>query len=166
MKKVLAFIDALSIWTGKASSWLVFVVSILICYEVTSRFVFRHATLWVTESVVFGCGLSYVLGAAWTLKENRHVKIDMIYDRLSPRQRSIMDSITFVFFATYLGFLLWSSSIYAWRSLLVRETSGSAWDPPIYPIKIALVFSIALLLLQGLAKFIRDLRRAINGTEL
>ena len=126
MKKILSFIDALSIWTGKTSSWLIFIVVFLIIYEVVSRYIFHHPTLWVTESVVFGCGVSYVLGAAWTLQDNRHVKIDMIYDRLTSRRRAIIDSITFIFFALYLGFLLWATTKYAWHSVCLRETSGSA----------------------------------------
>jgi TRAP-type mannitol/chloroaromatic compound transport system permease small subunit len=166
MKKILSFIDALSIWTGKTSSWLIFIVVFFIIYEVLSRYVFHHPTLWVTESVVFGCGLSYVLAAAWALQDNRHVKIDMIYDRLTSRRRAIIDSITFVFFALYLGVFLWASAKYAWHSVLLRETSGSAWDPVIYPIKMALPIGVALLLLQGIAKFIRDLHRAIKGTEI
>jgi TRAP-type mannitol/chloroaromatic compound transport system permease small subunit len=48
----------------------------------------------------------------------------------------------------------------------VRETSGSAWDPPVYPLKVALAFGVALLLLQGIAKFIRDLHLAVKGKEL
>jgi len=166
MKKILSFIDALSIWTGKTSSWLIFIVVFFIIYEVLSRYLFHHPTLWVTESVVFGCGLSYVLGAAWALQDNRHVKIDLIYDRLNSRQRAIMDSITFIFFVLYLGVLLWATGKYAWHSVLLRETSGSAWDPVIYPIKMSLPIGIGLLLLQGIAKFIRDLHRAMKGTEL
>jgi TRAP-type mannitol/chloroaromatic compound transport system permease small subunit len=60
----------------------------------------------------------------------------------------------------------WAAANYAWRSILVGETAGSAWDPPVYPIKMALAIGVALLLLQGMAKFIRDLHLAIKGCEL
>jgi TRAP-type mannitol/chloroaromatic compound transport system permease small subunit len=130
------------------------------------RYVFHLPTLWVSESMVFGAGLTYVLGAAWALQDNRHVKIDLIYGRLTLRQRAIIDSITFVFFALYMGVFLWATSVYARRSLSVLETSGSAWDPPVYPIKLALMFGVILLLLQGIAKFIRDLHYAIKGNSL
>ncbi len=166
MKKLLSLIDALSIWSGKAASWLIILVIGFIIYEILMRYVFRLPTLWVSESMVFGSGLTYVLGAAWALQDNRHVKIDLIYGRLTPRQRAVIDSITFVFFALYLGVFLWATTEYAHRSVLVRETSGSAWDPPVYPIKVALALGIALLLLQGIAKFIRDLHFAIKGNKL
>jgi TRAP-type mannitol/chloroaromatic compound transport system permease small subunit len=166
MIRLLSIIDAISIWTGKAVSWLVLFVVGFIIYEILMRYVFRLPTLWVSESMVFGCGLTYVLGAAWALQDNRHVKIDMVYGRLSARQRAIIDSITFGFFALYLGVFLWATTNYAWRSILVRETAGSAWDPPVYPIKVALAVGVFLLLLQGIAKFIRDLHLAIRGREL
>ncbi|MCG7852078.1 MAG: TRAP transporter small permease subunit [Methanosarcinaceae archaeon] len=165
MKKLLAIIDALSIWTGKAASWLVLIVVVFVVYEILMRYVFHLPTLWVSESMVFGCGITYVLGAAWALQDNRHVKIDLIYGRLTSRQRAIIDSITFVFFVLYLSVFLWATAKYTWQSVLVRETTGSAWDPPVYPIKVALVIGVLLLLLQGTAKFIRDLHLSIKGGD-
>ena len=166
MKRLVCAIDAISIWSGKAAGWLIFIVVGFIIYEIMMRYVFHLPTLWVSESMVFGSGLAYVLGAAWALQENRHVKIDLIYGHLTPRRRAVIDSITFVFFALYLGVFLWATTEYALRSVTVHETSGSAWDPPVYPIKLALLVGVVMLLLQGIAKFIRDLHFAIKGSEL
>ena len=166
MRRLLCAIDAISIWSGKAAGWLIFIVVGFIIYEIMMRYVFHLPTLWVSESMVFGSGLAYVLGAAWALQDNRHVKIDLIYGHLTPRRRAVIDSITFVFFALYLGVFLWATTEYALRSVAVHETSGSAWDPPIYPIKLALLVGVGMLLLQGIAKFIRDLHFAIKGSEL
>ena len=166
MRKLLSMVDAVSTWSGKAASWLILIVVGFIIYEILMRYVFHLPTLWVSESMVFGSGLTYVLGAAWALKDNRHVKIDLLYGRLNLRQRAVIDSFTFVFFALYLGVFLWAVSEYTWRSVAVRETSGSAWDPPVYPIKLALVTGVVLLLLQGIAKFIRDLYFAVKGHQL
>lgn len=166
MRKLTLIIDAISIWTGKAISWLIFFVVIFVLYEILMRYVFHRPTLWVSESMVFGSGLTYVLGAAWALQDNRHVKIDMIYGRLSLRRRAMVDSATFAFFALYLGVFFWATSNFAWRSILVRETASSAWDPPVYPIKVALALGVFLLLLQGIAKFIRDFHLAVTGKKL
>jgi TRAP-type mannitol/chloroaromatic compound transport system permease small subunit len=166
MKKLLSTIDTVSIFAGKAVSWLSVVIIAAVIYEIVMRYVFNLPTLWASEIMVFGCGLIYVLGAAWALQEHRHVKIDLIYSRLSKRQRAVIDSITFSFFSLYLGVLLWAAAKYANRSIGLLETSGSAWDPPVYPIKAALVVGIVLLLMQGTAKFIRDLHMAVKGKEL
>ena len=116
MKKLLSVIDAISIWSGKAAGWLILLVVGFIIYEILMRYVFHLPTLWVSESMVFGAGLTYVLGAAWALQDNRHVKIDLIYGRLTPRQRAVIDSITFVFFALYLGVFSWATAEFARRS--------------------------------------------------
>lgn len=166
MKKLITAIDTLSIFAGKAISWITIVVIVTVIYEIIMRYALNLPTLWASEVMVFGCGALYVLGSAWALQEHRHVKIDVIYGRLSKRQRAVIDSITFVFFALYISVLIWASAKYALRSLQLLETTGSAWDPPVYPLKVALVVGAVLLLLQGIAKFIRDLHLAVKGSEL
>ncbi len=166
MKKLVLAIDAISIFAGKAASWLTAVVILAVSYEIAMRYVFNRPTFWSSEIIVFGCGVLYALGAAWALQDNRHVKIDMIYGHLSPRKRAVVDSITFIFFALYMFVFLWASGKYALRSIELLETSGTAWDPPVYPIKISLVLGVFLLILQGVAKFIRDLHLAVKGVEL
>jgi TRAP-type mannitol/chloroaromatic compound transport system permease small subunit len=166
MNLFLRIIDGISVWTGKLISWVVLIVVVFVIYEIIMRHFFHLPTLWVSESMVFGCGVTYVLGAAWALKENRHVRIDLVYGRLNPRQRAVMDAVTFAFFALYLSVFLWATTKYAWRSVLLGETSGSPWNPPVYPIKVALAVGVTLLILQGIAKFVRDLHFAITGREL
>ncbi len=156
-------IDRLVIGTGKLFSVLTLLVVFVVVTEIVMRYVFHAPTLWASESMVFGCGLVYVMGAAWTAHDGRHLKIELIYGRLSARGRAIADVVSFVFFALYLGMMLWASARYAWDSLEISETSGSPWNPPVYPFKIALVAGIFLLLLQGVGKLIRDLHLAIRG---
>jgi TRAP-type mannitol/chloroaromatic compound transport system permease small subunit len=85
---------------------------------------------------------------------------------LTPRPRAVIDSFTFIFFFFYMIVFLWATTEYARRAVSVLETSGSAWDPPVYPIKLALAAGVLLLLLQGIAKFIRDLHFAVKGNKL
>ena len=166
MKKIVSIIDGISRWTGKAVSFVMFLVVAIVCYEVSMRYLFHRPTVWASEAIVFCCAFVYVLGAAWTLLDNRHVKIDMVWEKLSPRGRRIIDSITFLFFAFYMGMMLWVGSRFAWESLQLRETSGTPWDPPVYPVKIAFVAGILLLIGQGVSRLIRDLYFAIKGKEL
>ena len=89
--------------------------------------------------------------------EDRHVRIDMLYHRLSPKQRALIDCLTYPFFILYIAVMLWASLNYAWESFQVRETTMSPWNPPIYPMKIVMTLGLILLLLQGTVKFLRDL---------
>lgn len=165
MKRLLSLIDWISTWSGKATSWLAIAVIFVVVYEIIMRYVFRRPTLWANEAMIFLCAILYVIGGAWTLLEKRHVKIDFVYEKFTPRQRAIFDVLTFFFFALYMGMMLWATSKYAWESIQLAERSGSPWNPPVYPIKIALALGVLLILLQGIANLIRDLHLAIKGTQ-
>ena len=156
-------IDRLVTWMGKLFSVVTLLVVFVVVTEIVMRYLFHAPTLWASESMVFGCALVYVMGAAGTAHEGRHGKIELLYGRLSARGRVIADVCSFLFFALYLGMLFWASIQYALDSLSVGETSGSPWDPPVYPFKIALAVGILLLLLQGAGKLVKDLRFAIGG---
>ena len=166
MKRLLAGIDNVSRVVGKGISFIMFPIVAIVCYEVVMRYVFHRPTIWASECMVYGCAFLYVWGAAWTMLDNRHVKIDMVYEKLSPRGQRILDIITFSFFALYMGMMLWVGMKYALGSIKLLETSGTPWDPPVYPVKSAFVIGVAMLILQGSAKFIRDIYFIIKGTEL
>lgn len=166
MRRILGLIDRISTWMGKIVSVLTLFVALAIVYEIVVRHLFHKPTVWAAESTVFACGLVYLLGGAWTLLEDKHVRIDMIYARISPRHRAAIDCVTYLFFALYLVVMLHATAIYAYESVEVRETTMSPWDPPIYPLKVAMALALALLILQGTAKFIRDLYFFVTGKTL
>lgn len=166
MRRLLSIIDKISIWTGKGISFMMLFVVAIVCHEVIFRYFFHRPTVWASEAIVYFCGFVYVLGAAWTMAENRHVKIDTIFEKLPPRGQRILNCVTFIFFALYMVMMIWVGSQFAWNSLKIHETSGTPWNPPVYPVKIAFVVGVAMLLLQGIAKFIRDIYFIITGKEL
>ena len=115
--------------------------------------------------MIFSCAILYVLGGAWGSKDKSHVKIDFLYEKLSTRGKAIIDSITFIFFLSYMTMMAWATSKYALDSVKYLETSGSAWNPPIYPIKIALAIGVILILSQGIVDFIKNLTVIIKGSS-
>ena len=157
MQKILSVVDTLSAWSGKATSFCCGFMVLAINYEVNMRYVFNTPTLWVTESVVFAGALLYVVAGAWTMLKGQHIRVDFIYEKFSAKNRAVLDVISYFFFLIYICGILWASSIYAMDSIKLLEKTGSPWNPPVYPFKAALVFGIILILLQGTAKFIRDL---------
>lgn len=165
MKRFLAIVDGVNAKLGKITSFVMIPTLFCIYYEVISRYVFGKPTLWASELMVYFCAILYILGAAWTLQVGRHVKIDMLYSRVSPRGQRLLDVLTFPFFTLYMGLLLWVGFRFAMESTLIRETSGTPWDPPIYPIKILFFMGALMLLMQGVAKLIRDLHFLATGKE-
>jgi len=157
MKRFLSFIDKVNAWVGRVSSLFVIVLTFLFVYEVVLRYVFRKPTIWSHEltSMIFGAYI--ILGGAYTLYNKAHVNMDLIYIKLSSRARAFLDIITFWMFALFCITLLWKSGETAWRAIMTSQHSSSIWSPPVYPIKLVLPIGTLMLLLQGIAKFIRDI---------
>ena len=130
MKKFVTAIDKISTWIGKATSYLMIPAVSIVIIEITMRYILHRPTLWATESMLFACGFLYILGGAWTLFEKRHVKIDLIWEKLSLRKRAILDCVTFIFFALYMLLMIWVASKFAWQSIGMLEGSGTPWNPP------------------------------------
>jgi TRAP-type mannitol/chloroaromatic compound transport system permease small subunit len=93
------------------------------------------------------------------------VNVDILYHRFTPRTRAVIDLFTWLLFFYFCGLLLVKGWEMAWDSFQVRETEPTSFAPPVYPIKMTIPLGALLILLQGLAKFIRDLNLAITGKE-
>jgi TRAP-type mannitol/chloroaromatic compound transport system permease small subunit len=166
VKKILSLIDGANTWIGKATSILSLVVAFIITYEIFMREVLVKPTTWVAEGTVFGCGLIYLLGGAWTLKQDGHVRVDMLYHGLTKRAKAIIDCVTYFAFLLYIVVMIWAAWQYMEQSVAVRETTMSPWNPAIWPFKIALVAALLMVLLQQTVKFIRDLYFVVKGEDL
>lgn len=166
MKKALDVIDSISTWTARAVSVLSLLTALFIVYEIVAREILAKPTVWAAEATVFACGLLYLLGGAWTLLCDGHVRVDVLHARFSPRTKAIVETITFIPFALYITMMLWATTKYAWQSIELLETTMTPWDPPIYPIKVAMVIALVMLLLQQAAKVARDLHFIFKGEQL
>ena len=98
-----------------------------------------------------------MLGGGYVFLHEGHVRLDALYERFTPRVKAILDLITFIFFFIFCGVLIWKGWLMGWDSLMMLERTQSAFAPPLYPIKLVIPVGAGLLILQGLAKFIRDL---------
>ncbi len=166
MRKVLALIDSTNTWIGKVVSILSLAVAFIITYEIVMRQYFLKPTVWVAEGTVFGCGLLYMLGGAWTLRQDHHVRVDVFYHGLSQRGKAIVDCITYFAFLLYIAVMIWAFWFYVAESVRLRETTMSPWDPPIWPFKVAFLVSLVMLLFQQTAKFVRNCYFVVKGEEL
>lgn len=163
MARVLSVIDAISIWSGNLVSAINPIVVVLVVYEIIRRFVFNAPTIWANEATVYLSALAYLLGGAYSYYYKAHVRVDILYAQCPPRTRALLDVITFFFTFVYLGALIWIGSVYALESIKVLEKTGSPWNPPVYPLKVAIPLGAALLLLQSVANFVRDLTFLVRG---
>ena len=150
-------VDRINSWVGRFFALSIFVVVLAVLYEVFARTTFGQATIWSNETTIYLSAAAYVIGGGYALAHRRHVRIDVIFDRLSERTRARLDLFTFVFFFIYVGALIWVGSTLAWTSFLQGEGTGTPWNPRIWPVKFAIPIAGVLLLVQGISNLLRDL---------
>lgn len=156
MARLFTAIDAVNEWTGRIVGFqIVFIVGVVV-YEIVARSLFSKPTLWANETMVYVTAMAYLLGGGYALLYRRHVIVDVLYQRLSSRTRGRLDLVTFLFFVFYMLTLIWVGWVFAWDSVQLRETAGTPWNPPIYPVKLSIPLAGGLVLLQGLANVLRD----------
>ena len=142
---------------GSLWGYSILLVTASVLYEVVARSLFDHPTIWSNETVIYVSAVTYLLGGAYAHQHYRHVRIDLVYDQLGPKARARLDLVTFVFFLLYTGALLWVGSRMAWDSFNQGETTGTPWNPLIWPVKMAIPLAGFLLLLQGVANLLREI---------
>jgi len=166
LSRIFHAIDQTNEWIGRIAALLMVPIILLVCFDVTMRYALNMPTNWAHELSYFIFGTIWILGGAYALKNENHVKMEIFYKRLSPRGRSILDLITAPIFFLFVSILIWKGGEFAWSSVSRLEHSNSFWSPPIYPVKIMIPLGGSLLFLQGLVKFIRDMVRAMAGREI
>lgn len=161
-------IDKTSQVVGRAASFLIAVIIISVAYDVFARYMFNNPTSWsYVLSYILGSSV-IALGAAYVHLHNANVRIDLLYDRLSQKGKHVLDAIfTVLFFFPYIGVINYIFIQDALYSVRIREVSHETiWYAPLYPFKIILAIGVILLLIQGVANFIRDVTFLKTGERL
>lgn len=165
LKKCLRAIDLLNKWVAQTVSWIVVIIIATTIYEVIMRYIFNAPTDWVFEFNYLIHGPYFLLLGAYTYAINGHVSVDIVHGRLSPRAKAIVDLFTMPLFFFFILMMFIFGGQFALNSLSFHETLSSAWAPPIYPVKFIIPIAAFLLLLQGIARYIRNIHLAITGRE-
>ena len=111
-------------------------------------------------------GMQYILVGGYCLRENAHVRVDVLYLRLSRRGKAMADVATSFFFFVFVVALMISGWIFFYDSFAVKEVSFTEWSIAYWPIKFALPLGALLLILQGIAGLIADIKTLINPASL
>ena len=165
MAATIVAIDTFSLWTGRAISWLLVPLMVVIVYEVVSRYFFTAPTVWAYDLSRMFYGAMFVLGAAYALSKGVHIRSDFIYRHWSVRTQGRVDTALFLicYFPTMLIFLYWSSD-WAWTSVSRGERgTDTAFMPLLGPVKSCVPIGIALLLIQGVSELLKAVHAARKG---
>jgi len=158
MDRVARCIDQLNEWIGRAVAWCTLAMVLVTFAVVVLRYGFGIGSIALQESITYFHALVFMLGAAYTLKHDAHVRVDVFYHRYSARHRALVDIAgTLLFLFPVSAFLFFTSLDYvaeAWRvQESSREPGGLPW---VYLLKTIIPVAAMLLALQGLALLLRS----------
>jgi TRAP-type mannitol/chloroaromatic compound transport system permease small subunit len=165
LDRVLTGIDCINDWVGRLISYLAILMVLSVSYEVVARYLFNRPTLWSMEINQYILCWYTALAGGYILLNKSHVNVDIIFAFLKPRTQALLNILTSVFFFSFIGILIWKSGAMAWEAWEYWEKSESLLAFPLFPVKVAVPVGGGLLLLQGIAKLIRDIRTLRTGAE-
>jgi len=157
MQKLLLTIDKVSTFVGQFFSWLIVALTLMISWEVFSRYMLDNPHPWAFDVMIMMYGTLFMMAGAYTLSKGGHVRGDVLYGFFEPRTQATIDLILYiVFFLPGVFALTYAGYFYAAESWAVNEHSNvTAEGPPIYPFKTMLPLAGAFLLAQGIVEIIR-----------
>ena len=134
-------------------------------FIVVMRYVFNEGSIALQESVVYMHALVFMLGAAYTLQKNEHVRVDIFYRKMSPRIKALINILgILILLLPVCGFIFWSSWEYVLDAWELKEGSREAGGLPwLYLLKSSILIMSALLILQGIAELLKNLLRIIQS---
>lgn len=154
-------LDRLNTTIGKAASWLTLAMVVVTFVVVVLRYVFDIGFIWLQESVIWMHAVVFMLGAAYTLGEGDHVRVDVFYRNMSRKRQAWVDLIgVLVFLLPLCLFLAWNSVEFVTQSWSIGESSREPGGLPFpfYPIlKTVILLMPITVALQGLSLFLRSL---------
>ena len=157
--KILNWIDAIGEWSGLVVRWLGLMLSLVVIWEVVSRYLFNKPTIWAFDTAMMLTSIMFLLGGAYVLKLGAHIQVDVIYDLLPFKLRRVIDIVFYVvFFFPFCLVMVWYGAKATHMSWVAEEISNSSqWGETIWWWKGMIPLSFLLLTLQGIAEFVRVL---------
>lgn len=153
------FLDAFSIRVGHAVSWLTLLMVLVTFVIVVMRYVLDTGLIWLQESLTWMHAAVFMLGAAYTLQQEEHVRVDIFYRKMSEQQRAWVNLLgVLVFIFPMCAFFVYESIDYVAASWSLREVSrnsGGLSYPAVPLLKSILVIMPVAVALQGLALLLR-----------
>ena len=157
VQRFLLFADHVSTWAGKATAWLILVLTVAVCIEVFKRYLLNAPTAWAFDADYMLYGTLFMLCGAYTLAQDAHVRGDFLYSSMKPRLQAGLDlALYIVFFLPGIVALSYAGWDFAHASWVIDEhVNDTANGPSVYEFKTVIPIAGTLVLLQGLAEIIR-----------
>lgn len=159
MQKIVRYIDRINDVIGRSISWLTLLMVIITFLVVVLRYVFSSGWIAMQESIIYMHSIVFMLGVAFTLKQNGHVRVDIFYERMGPRSRAWVDLLGAVFllipFCLFIILISWNYVSLSWSLLEGSRDAGGL--PAVFLLKTTIPVMAMLLMLQGVAQGLRSI---------
>jgi TRAP-type mannitol/chloroaromatic compound transport system permease small subunit len=162
-------IDRLTGGIGRAASWLTLAMVLIGAFNAIARYLGRYLGVHLSSNAYLELqwylfSLTFLLGAAFVLREDAHVRVDVLYSRVTERTRSIINILgTLLLLVPFSIFVIWVSSPVIRSSWRIREMSPDPGGLPRYPLKAMILVCFALLLLQAVSQLIKEVHSLRYG---
>ena len=169
MRRLAVFVrivDRMNMRIAKVLGFLVIPLAAVLLYGVIMRYMFLRPIHWEGDIAWSLFVVFSVLAGPYVLRKDGHVRLDVLYGRLNPKRRAVLDALTFPFFLFLMVLFAWFAIKKAcWSVSIMEKNPMSFFHGPIYPARICLAVASVLLILQGIAEFIGSIAR-ITGHEI
>lgn len=162
--KLQLFLEKIILYCGQAISWLTLLMVIITFAIVILRYAFDTGWIAIQESVTYLHAINFMMGAAFTLQRDKHVRVDIFYQSFSDKHKALVDILgTILLLFPVSGFILWVSWDYVLASWTIKESSGEAGGLPwLYLLKTLLLIMPSLMIIQGTAWLIKLIPTALG----
>ena len=159
MQKTIRLIDRMNDMIGRSISWLTVLMVIVTFLVVVLRYVFSSGWIAMQESIIYLHSIVFMLGIAYTLKLNGHVRVDIFYERMTPRSRAWVDLLGVIFLlipiCLFIIVISWNYVSLSWSLLESSRDAGGL--PAVFLLKTTIPVMALLLMLQGVAQGLRSI---------
>jgi TRAP-type mannitol/chloroaromatic compound transport system permease small subunit len=165
IRSYVRFMDRLADVIGEFAKYLIYVMIIVLLYDVISDKAFSQVQNWTVETAQFTLAAFYFLAGPKTLKDDTHVRLDLVYATFTERGKAWIDMITVWIVIFYLSIMLWGATSSLKYSWMTKQKLPSLWAPSLVPIKVLMVVCIVLMILQCISIFFKDVAK-VRGKVL
>lgn len=168
LQPIINVLNTINESVGKLTAWLTSLLVVFMCIDVVRRYLFNKTAVWITEMEWHIFALIFLLAAGFTLKHDKHVRVDLFYAKFSPKQKAWVNFIgTLVFLIPWCLIIIVASYQYAYNAYAINEASPDPGGLPArYIIKFAITLGFSLLLLQAIVLLLESLQTIFGPKEV
>ena len=160
-------VDAFQDRLGRAVSWLMLVMVLVVFFDVILRYVFRTSTVWLQELEWHLFGVVYMLGAGYTMLWDEHVRVDIFYSRWPPRRKALADLLLYLlFFYPSAIMIVWTTIPFVRASAAVLEGSPDPGGIPLrFILKSVIIVGFSIMMIQAFSQVVKNFFWAMGWEE-